>query len=328
MKAMVYTEYGAPEEVLRLEEIEKPTPAAGEVLVKVRAAAVNFGDWSLVRGDPFIIRLMTGGLSKPKFHILGADIAGIVEAAGPGVTEFKPGDQVFGDISDVAFGGFAEYVATQADRLVHKPANLTFEEAAAVPQAAVVALQGLVDKGNIESGEKVLVNGASGGVGTFVVQIAKAFGAEVTGVCSGRNLDLVRSLGADHVIDYTKEDFAQNGSRYDLILATAGFRSIFDYRRALKPDGTYVMTGGAMSQVYQAMLLGSLLSMGNDKVLTNLASMPDKEDLTLVKELIEAGKVKPIIDSCYPLDEVAAALRHYGDGHSRGKVIITMPTAQ
>ncbi len=328
MKAMVYTKYGAPEEVLRLEEIEKPTPKAGEVLVKVRAAAVNFGDWALVRGDPFLIRLMTGGFSKPKFHILGADIAGIVEAVGPDVTEFKTGDQVFGDISDVDFGGFAEYVATQADRLVRKPANLTFEEAAAVPQAAVVALQGLYDKGHIEPGEKVLVNGASGGVGTFAVQIAKAVGAEVTGVCSGRNLDLVRSLGADHVIDYTKEDFAQNGSRYDLILATAGYRSIFDYRRALKPDGTYVMTGGAMSQVYQAMLLGSLLSMGNDKVLTNLASMPDNEDLTLVKELIEAGKVKPIIDSCYPLDEVAAALRHYGDGHSRGKVIITMPTAQ
>lgn len=325
MKAMVYTEYGAPEEVLRLEEIEKPTPKAGEVLVQVRAAAVNFGDWALVRGDPFLIRLMTGGLSKPKSHILGADIAGIVEVVGPGVTDFKPGDEVFGDVSDVGFGGFAEYVATQADHLVNKPANLTFEEAAAVPQAAVVALQGLVDEGHIEPGEKVLVNGASGGVGTFAVQLAKNFGAEVTGVCSTRNLDLVRSLGADYVIDYTKEDFVQTGSGYDLILATAGYRSIFDYRRALKPDGTYVMTGGAMAQVFQAMFLGSLLSMVNDKQLTNLAATTDREDLILVKELIEAGKVKPVIDSCYPLGDVAEALSHYGGGHSRGKVIITMP---
>jgi NADPH:quinone reductase-like Zn-dependent oxidoreductase len=321
MKAMVYTEYGPPE-VLRLEEVEKPTPSENDVLVKVLSASVNYGDWSLLRGEPFLVRLMVGGLLKPKNTILGADIAGRVEAVGPNVTQFRPGDEVFGDISACGFGGFADYVAVPEGVLAPKPANVTFEQAAAVPMAAVVALQGLRDKGQIQSGQKVLINGASGGIGTFAVQIAKAFGAEVTGVCSTRNLELVRSVGADRVIDYTREDFAQEGQGYDLIVATAGYRSIFDYHRALCPGGRYVATGGSLAQVFQPMLLGPFVSMTGSKKIGNLSAHPDQRDLVLIKELVEAGKVTPVIDRCYPLGEVAEALRYYGQGRSRGKVVI------
>jgi len=323
VKAIVYTEYGPPE-VLQLKEVEKPTPKEGEVLVKVQAAAVNFGDWSLLRGTPFVIRLMTGGLLKPKHTILGADIAGRVEAVGGNVKQFQPGDEVFGDISACGFGGFAEYVSVPEDALALKPANISFEEAAAVPMAGVVALQGLRDRGEIKAGQKVLIVGASGGNGTFAVQIAKSFGAQVTGVCSTRNVDLVRSIGADHVIDYTREDFAQGEQRYDLILGAGGYRPILDYRRALSPEGTYVMVGGAMAQVYEAMILGSLISMTGSKRLTNLAAMPDQDDLVFMKELIEAGKVVPVIDRRYPLSEVPKALQYYGEGHSQGKVVITV----
>jgi NADPH:quinone reductase-like Zn-dependent oxidoreductase len=227
-----------------------------------------------------------------------------------------------GDISACGFGGFAEYVAVPEEALAPKPANVTFEQAAAVPMSAVVALQGLRDKGQIRPGQRVLINGASGGIGTFAVQIAKSFGAEVTGVCSTRNVDLVRSIGADHVIDYTREDF-QNGRQYDLVLACAGYRPILDYRRALSPGGTYVMVGGAMGQVFQAMLLGPALSMAGGKKMGNLSAKPDQDDLNTVKELIEAGKVVPVIDRQYPLSEVAEALRYYGKGHTRGKVVIT-----
>jgi NADPH:quinone reductase-like Zn-dependent oxidoreductase len=321
MKAMVYTEYGPPE-VLRLEEVEKPTPGENKVLVKVLAASVNYGDWSLLRGEPFLVRLMVGGLLKPKNTILGADIAGRVEAVGPNVTQFRPGDEVYGDISGCGFGGFAEYVSVPEDALALKPGNVTFEQAAAAPMAAVVALQGLRDKGQIRPGQKVLINGASGGIGTFAVQIAKAFGAEVTGVCSTRNLDMVRSIGADRVIDYTKEDFVSVGQPYDLILATAGYRSIFDYHRALGPGGRYVVTGGSMAQVFQPMLLGPFLSMTGSKKMGNLSAKPDQEDLGFVKELFEAGKIVPVIDRCYPLPDVPEALRYYGEGHSRGKVVI------
>ena len=323
MKAMVYTEYGPPD-VLQLKEVKKPIPQDNEVLVKVRAASVNYADWAFVRGEPFLVRLMGAGLLKPNKAILGADITGQIEVVGKNAKQFQPGDEVFGDISECGFGGFAEYVAVPESVLALKPTNMTFEEAAAVPQAAVVALQGLRDKGHIQSGQKVLINGASGGIGTFAVQLAKSFGAEVTGVCSARNLDMVRSIGADHVIDYTQEDFTQNGQRYDLILATAGYRSVFDYKRALKPQGIYVVTGGSMAQIFQGMLLGSLISMTGTKKMGNLAAKPDQEDLVFIKELLEASKIKPVIDRRYPLSEVAEALRYYGTGHTRGKVVITV----
>jgi NADPH:quinone reductase-like Zn-dependent oxidoreductase len=323
MKAMVYTEYGPPD-VLQLKEVEKPAPRDDEVLVSVHAAAVNYGDWALLRGDPFIVRLMSGGMSKPKNTILGADIAGRVEAIGQSVTQFRPGDEVFGDISACGFGGFAEYVSAPESELALKPANVSFEAAAAVPMSGVVALQALRDRGRIQSGQKVLIVGASGGNGTFAVQIAKSFGAEVTGVCSTRNLDMVRSIGADDVIDYTQEDFAQGEKRYDLILGAGGYRSIFDYRRALRPEGTYVMVGGAMAQVYEAMFLGPFVSMMGGQRLVNLSAMPDQEDLAFVGKLIEAGKVVPVIDRRYPLNDVPEALRYYGEGHSQGKVVISV----
>jgi NADPH:quinone reductase-like Zn-dependent oxidoreductase len=323
MKAIVYEKYGPPE-VLQLKEVAKPTPKDNEVLVKVHAASVNFADWAFVRGKPFLVRLMGAGLLKPKNTILGADIAGRVEAVGRNVKQFQPGDEVFGDISACGFGGFAEYVSVPEHALALKPANLSFEEAAAVPMAGVVALQGLRDQGQIQPGQKVLIVGASGGNGTFAVQIAKSFGAEVTGVCSTRNLDLVRSIGADQVIDYTREDFTQSGQRYDLILATGGYRSIFDYRRALSPEGTYVMVGGAMAQVYEAMLLGPFISMTGSRRMVNLAAMPDQEDLVFMKELLEAGKVVPVIGRRYPLSEVAEAVRRYGERHATGKIVITV----
>jgi len=323
MKAIVYTEYGPPD-VLQLKEVEEPTPKDNEVLVKVHAASVNYPDWACVRGKPFMVRLMGSGLLKPKHKILGADIAGRVEAVGRNVKQFQPGDEVFGDKGAWGFGGFAEYVSVPESTLALKPANISFEEAAAVPTAAVVALQGLRDKGQIQPGQKVLINGASGGIGTFAVQIAKSFGAEVTGVCSTRNLDMVRSIGADQVIDYTQEDFTKNEQRYDLILAAAGYRSIFDYKRALSPKGIYVTTGGSLAQTFQAMLLGPWISMTGSKKMGNLMQRHNQKDLVFMKELLEAGKVRPVIDRRYPLSEVAEALRYYGEGHSQGKVVITM----
>jgi NADPH:quinone reductase-like Zn-dependent oxidoreductase len=275
-----------------------------------------------VTGEPFAGRLMGMGLLKPKQKIPGGDIAGRVEAVGRNVKQFQPGDEVFGDLS-LGRGGYAEYVCAPKNALALKPANISFAEAAAVPEAALVALQALRDKGQIQPGQKVLICGASGGIGTFAVQLAKYFGAEVTGVCSTRNLDMVRSLGADHVIDYTKEDFTKNGQQYDLIVATAGYRSIFDYKRALSPKGIYVATGGSMAQVFQALLLGPLVSMTGSKKLGSMMVKPNK-DLAFMKELIEAGKVKPVIDRCYPLSEAAEALRYYGEGHARGKVVITV----
>jgi NADPH:quinone reductase-like Zn-dependent oxidoreductase len=322
MKAMVQTGYGEPSDVLALREVEKPTPKENEVLIRIQAASVTFGDLAAVKGEPFIARLSLG-LREPKMKTPGKDVAGIVEAVGSDVRQFKPGDEVFGDLSECGWGAYAEYVSVPENALVQKPANITFEAAGAVPESAVVALQGLQDKGQISSSQKVLIYGASGGIGTFAVQIAKSFDTEVTGVCSTRNLELVRSLGADHVIDYTKGDFTQNGGQYDLILATAGYRSIFDYKRALAPGGHYVATGGEMAQIFQPMLLGPLVSSGG-RQMTNLAMKPDREDLTCVKELIEAGKVVPVIDRCFPLQELPEALRYYGRGHSRGKVVIAV----
>jgi NADPH:quinone reductase-like Zn-dependent oxidoreductase len=322
MKAILHTKYGPPDE-LKLGEVEKPVPKENEVLIEVQASSVTYSNSAFVRGKPFIVRMMGSGLFKPKHKILGSDIAGRVETVGENVKQFQPGDEVFGDLSECGRGGFAEYVAAPENALALKPANLTFEEAAAVPEAAVVALQGLRDLGQIRPGQKVLIYGASGGIGTFAVQIAKSFGAEVTGVCSTRNLDLVLSIGADHVIDYTKEDFTQNGQQYDLILATAGYRTLFDYARALSPQGIYVVTGGSMAQVFQPMFLGPLISMTGGKKMGNLMMRPNQEDLIFVKELIEAGILKPVIDRCYPLSEAAEALQYYGKGHSRGKVVIT-----
>jgi NADPH:quinone reductase-like Zn-dependent oxidoreductase len=322
MKAIIQMAYGMPSEVLELREVEKPAPKDDEVLIKVQSASITFGDLAAVKGEPFVARLSLG-LREPKIKTPGKDVAGIVEAVGSKVKQFRPGDKVFGDLSECGWGAYAEYVSVPEDAIVHMPGYLSFEEAAAVPESGVVALQGLKDKGQIQSGQKVLIYGASGGIGTFAVQIAKSFDTEVTGVCSTRNLELVKSLGADHVIDYTQEDFAQNEETYDLILATAGYRSIFEFRRALAPGGHYVATGGQMAQIFQPMLLGPWLSSKGRKM-TNLSMKPDKKDLTFLKELIEAEKVSAVIDRSYPLSELPEALQYYGKGHSRGKVVVTI----
>jgi NADPH:quinone reductase-like Zn-dependent oxidoreductase len=319
MKAIVCTKYGHPLDVLQLKEVEKPTPADNRVLVKVHAASVNPVDLAPVRGA-FLSRLLGAGLLKPKRTITGTDIAGRVEAVGKNVKQFQPGDEVFGG----APGGFAEYASAREDLLVLKPAQVTFEEAAAVPVAAITALQGL-RQGQIQAGQKVLIYGASGGVGTFAVQIAKSFGTEVTAVCSPKNLDNARSIGADHVIDYTQEVFTRNGQRYDLIAAVNGYHSILGYRRALGPKGIYIVLGGSLTQLFQALLLGPLLSKTGSKKMGFMGiAQLNQKDLLLVKELLEAGKVKPVIDRRYPLSETAEAVRYLEEGHARGKVIITV----
>ena len=321
MKAIVYTKYGSPD-VLQLAEVEKPTPRDDEVLVKVHAASVNAYDWHMLTADVFLVRF-EAGLLKPKNTLLGADIAGRVEAVGSSVKHFKPGDDVFGQARG-GCGGFAEYACARENALALKPANSSFEEAAAVPMAAFTALQGLRDQGQIRPGQKVLINGASGGVGTFAVQIAKYFGAEVTAVCSTRNLDMARSLGADQVIDYTREDVTKNGQHYDLILAANGYHSIFAYNRALTPSGIYVMAGGTLAQIFQAALLGRSLSKSGGKKMGTFLAQNRQKDLVFIKELIEAGKVKPVIDRRYTLSEAAEAVRYLGEGHARGKVVITV----
>jgi len=318
MKAIVRTKYGSPD-VLQLKDVEKPTPTDNEVLVQVHAASINKADLYFLKG-PFVIRLMGAGLRKPKRKILGTDIAGRVEAVGGNVTKFQPGDEVFG----CCRSGFAEYACTPEDLLVLKPRNVTCEEAAAIPVAATTALQGL-RKGQIQPGQKVLINGASGGVGTFLVQIAKSFGAEVTAVCSTRNLDNARSSGADYVIDYTQEDFTKSGLRYDLIIAANGYHSILDYRRALSPKGVCVGTGGSLAQIFQIMLLGPLISIIGSKKMGSMGiARLNQKDLAFLKELLEAGKIKPVIDRRYPLSEVAEAFRYFEEGHAKGKVVITV----
>lgn len=322
MKAIICTKYGPPD-VLQLREVEKPAPGEDEVLVKVHAASVNAADWHLLTADIFLVRLMMG-LFKPKRAIPGADIAGRVEAVGRNVKQFQPGDEVFGDILMSGSGGFAEYASAPESALALKPANLSFEEAAAIPLAAVTALQGLRDQGKIQPAQKVLINGASGGVGTFAVQIAKSFGADVTAVCSTRNVEMARTLGADRVIDYTKEDFTKHGQTYDLILAVNGYHPLSAYKRALSPRGIYVMVGGAPAQMFQALLLGALMSEKGGKKLRSLSAKTNQKDLILLKELLEARKVVPVIDKRYPLSEVPEALRYLGAGHARGKVVITV----
>jgi NADPH:quinone reductase-like Zn-dependent oxidoreductase len=329
MKAIVYTEYGSPD-VLQLKEVETPAPKDDEVLVKTRAASVNPLDYHNLEGIPFLIRLLyrparANGLRQPKDGRLGADIAGQVQSVGPGVTQFRPGEAVFG----AGTGSFAEYAPVPEDRLALKPANLSFEEAAAVPVAAITALQGLRDAGQIRFGQKVLIQGASGGVGSFAVQIAKAFGADVTAVCSPRNADTARVLGADHVIDYTQADFTRSGQRYDLILAVNGYHPISAYRRALGPQGRYVLAGSSGAQLmqafFEALVLGPILSRtGGQKLGFMGIAKIDQKDLVFLKELLETGKVVPVIDRCYPLAETADALRYLKEGHAKGKVIVAM----
>jgi len=322
MRAIVYNSYGSPD-VLQCQEVEKPTAGDDQVLVKVRAASVNPLDWHYMRGTPYLVRMGTG-LRRPKDARLGVDVAGQVETVGRNVTQFRPGDEVFG----VARGAFAEYVSASETKLALKPANLSFEQAASVPIAAFTALQGLRDKGRIQSGQKVLINGAAGGVGTFAVQIAKAFGAEVTGVCSTRNVEMVRSIGADHVIDYTRGDFIRSGQLYGLILDSAGNHSLSDLRRVLTPEGTLVLVGGPdkghwlgpLADVLEAVVLSRFVS---QKILPFLAHS-SKDDLIVMKELLETGKVTPVIDRSYSLRDVPEAIRYLEEGHARGKVVIAV----
>ena len=320
MKAIVRETYGPPE-VLRLADVPRPTIGDGDVLVRVHAASANAGDWHLLRGTPLPFRIVAG-LRTPRFAIIGTDVAGHVEAVGRNVTQFRPGDEVFGELSRCGFGAYAEFVAAPEKALALKPANLSFEEAATLPTAACTALQGL-RKGRIQRAQRVLINGASGGVGTFAVQIAKTFATDVTAVCSTRNVDVARSIGADHVIDYTKDDFAARGQRYDLILAANGDRSIWDYKRALTAHGSYAMTGGSNRQLTDALLFGPLLSIGRQQF-GNVLAKPNQADLRVLKELCEAGKVRPVIDRRFPLSEVSSAVRYVEDGHARGKVVVTV----
>jgi len=312
MKAIVRHKYGSSE-VLKFVESEKPAPKENQVLVKVRAASINSYDWRNMKAVPFLVRT-NGGLLKPKDIRLGADIAGIVEAIGSKVSMFKPGDEVYGGVS---MGGYAEYVCASEKSLALKPSNISFEEAAATPMAALTALQGLRDKGKIQPGQKVLVNGASGGVGTFAVQIAKNFGAEVTGVCSTRNLDMARSIGADHVIDYTKEDFSKNGQKYDLIFDVAANRSVFAYKRVLAPKGKYVLAGfSSMPQMIHILLLGPQVAKAENQEIGMMGmASTNNADLTFISGLLESRKVVPVIDKTYPLNETAQALRHFEEEH-------------
>jgi NADPH:quinone reductase-like Zn-dependent oxidoreductase len=325
MKAVVYCDYGAPD-VLKLETLAKPVPNDEQVLIKVRAASVNPYDWHFMRGEPFIMRL-GNGLRKPKNTRIGVDFSGVVEAVGKNVTQFKPGDEVFGGRT----GAFAEYVVMLEKHLILKPENISFEQAGAVQIAGLTALQGLRDTGKLQAGQKVLINGASGGVGTFAVQIGKALGAHVTGVCSTRNVELVRSLGADHVIDYTKDDFTKSAERYDLILDMVGNKGLLECRRALKPDGKYVMIGGPkgrwiapLDTVVRAFLLKPFV----EQEMKFMISEINRDDLLMLRDLMQAGKVTPVIDKTYPLERTSEAVAYVETGRARGKVVITVADQQ
>jgi len=320
LKALVYTKYGGPE-VLQLREVEKPYVKDNEVLIKVHAVSINDWDYGLLNGLPIITRLASG-LLKPKKKILGSDIAGRIEAVGKNVKQFQTGDEVFGDLSG-KWGGFAEYVCARENALALKPASMSFEEAAAIPQAAMLAVQGLVDKGHIQSGQKLLINGAGGGVGTFGVQIAKLYGVEVTGVDSAGKLDMMRAIGFDHVIDYKKEDFTKNGRCYDLILDAKTNRSVFDYTRALCRNGIYVTVGGDMGRLLQVLFLNPWISMISKKYIRIVVLKPNK-DLSYMKQLFGSGKMKPVIDGPYKLEEFSKAFSLFGKGDHKGKVVISM----
>jgi NADPH:quinone reductase-like Zn-dependent oxidoreductase len=323
MKAVVYAKYGSPDQ-LHLQEVKKPIPEHNEVLVKVYAASVNSWDWDMLKGKPFLVRLI-GGLLKPRNRILGADVAGKIEVTGSNATLFKPGDEVFGDIAGCGFGGFAEYVAVPEKLLARKSPAMTFEQAAALPQAGFLALQGLRFKGTISQGQKILINGAGGGVGTLALQYAKSLGAEVTCVDCVEKFDLLRSLGADHLINYKKEDYTRNGQQYDRILDVIAHRSIIDYKRALKPAGVFAMIGGSMGGLLlQLLLLWPILSLFTTKKLGLMGYKPNRNDLDYMNRLFEEGKLLPVIDRCYPLEEVPAALQCLGDGNAKGKIIIAI----
>jgi len=321
MKAIVFEKYGTTE-VLELKEVEKPIPKENEILIKVRAVAINDWDWQLMQGTPFVSRLMHG-LLKPKTRILGCDISGQIEGVGRNASKFKPGDNVYGDISESGFGGFAEYVCVHEKALCLKPAGMTFEEAAATSHAAMLAVQGLIDIGQIQQGQKLLINGAGGGVGTFGVQIAKLYGTEVTGVDSLEKFDTMRSMGFDHLIDYKKEDFTKNGQRYDLILDAKTNRSIFDYVHSLSPNGIYATVGGSMARLLQVLSLSPWVSMVYKKKIRVVALKPNK-DLAYINKLFIEGKIKYVIDGPYKLSEVPKAIQYFGEGKHKGKVIISL----
>lgn len=321
MKAIARSEYGSAA-VLKLQEVDKPIVSNQGVLVKVHATSVNAGDWHLMRGTPLITRLIYGGLCQPKVKILGFDVAGRVEAVGNDVTQFKPGDEVFGDLSECGFGAFAESVCAAESALVLKPNTISFEEAAAVPGAALPALQGLRDCGHIQPGQKVLISGASGGVGSFAVQIAKVFGAEVTALCRTEKIDKVRSLGPDHIIDYTQIDVTQSGIDYDVILDAAAYRSVFDYFSILKPGGTYVLVGGSIARLFQILLLGSLISKFSRRRVTTLVSTPNQADLQILKDWLASGAIAPLIDHIYSLVELPSAISKLEQRQVAGKVVV------
>lgn len=324
MKAIICPRYGSPD-VLQLREVEKPTPLENEALIKIHAASLNSRDFRIMRANPFIMRFMPGGLFHPKIKILGADFAGVVESVGKGTSQFQPGDEVFGYMpSATRRGTLAEYVCASERFVALKPANLSFEQAATVPLAAVTALQGLRDKGNLQPGQKVLIHGASGGVGTFAVQIAKALGAEVTAVCSTRNLEMMHSLGANHVIDYKMEDFIQNGWQYDLILAVNGYRPLSDYLSIFKPEGSYVVAGGSLRQLIQAGTRGKQAGRVGGWKIHVLSLEQSQKDLVFLRDLLEIRKVVPVIDAIYPLNKGADAFHYYEKEHARGKVVISM----
>jgi NADPH:quinone reductase-like Zn-dependent oxidoreductase len=319
MKAIAYTEYGTPDD-LELIETDKPTPKPDEVLIKVYAVSLNDWDYGLLHGD--LINRLLNGLLRPKIKILGSDIAGRVESVGKDVKNFRPGDEVFGDLSG-RWGGFAEYVCAPENALALKSAKMTFEEAAAIPQAAMLAVQGLIDVGKIQSGQKLLINGAGGGVGTFGLQLARLFDVEVTGVDSAGKLEMLRAIGFDHVIDYTQQDFTRNGQQYDLILDAKTNRSMSDYIRALRPYGMYVTVGGSIPRLLQALILGPFISMISGKKIRIVALKANK-DLAYMNELFEAGKIRPLIDGSYPLEESQEAFRRFGEGVHKGKIVITI----
>lgn len=320
MKAIIHRQYGPPD-VVRLEDVEMPVPADDEMLVKVHAVSLNRSDWEGLIGKPLYARM--GGLRKPSQHILGSDVAGRVESVGRNYSQFQPGDEVFGEMWDY-HGGFAEYVCTRGRAWALKPAGITFEQAAAIPQAGVIALQGIREQGQVRPGQKVLINGAGGGAGSFAIQLAKLYGAEVTGVDNTDKLEFMRSLGAEHVIDYTREDFTKNGKEHDLILDMIAYRSPFDYRRALEPDGSYYAVGGSVATLLQILLLGPWIKRSSGRKIRVLAVQRNQKDLLAITELCETGRIIPAIDRRYPLSQVPDALRYLGEGHVKGKIVITL----
>lgn len=322
MKAIVSNKYGSAD-VLRLEDVNKPLPGENEVLIKVKASSLNYGNLVLLKGEPYLARFAFG-LRKPKYPIPGGDVAGRIEAVGEKVKKFKVGDEVFGDLSGSGWGAYAEYAVAPENALSLKPSKLSFEEAAAVPMSAVTALQAIRDKGNIQKGQKVLINGGSGGVGTFAIQIAKSFDTHVTAVVSTGNVEVARSLGADHVIDYKQENFTEGNERFDLIIGVNGQHPITAYKRTLNDGGRFIHVGGSPKQLSQVMMMGPFLSMTGNKKLSSFLQRANENDLDTMRKLIDEGKVKPVIDRVYKLDEIQEAFKYFEQGHAKGKVIITV----